>query len=57
VADATLAKIFLTHFRSMWVKILQKICGKSAKNGQFREKVMKNMHYGPISQKSHTDFF
>jgi hypothetical protein len=33
------------------------MCEKSAKNGQFLSKVTKNKHYGPISQKSHNNFF
>jgi hypothetical protein len=30
---------------------------KSAKNSQFLSKVMKNMHYGPISQKKLISIF
>ncbi len=38
----------LSHCES---KLCIKCVKKSAKNGQFLSKVMKNMHYGPISQK------
>jgi hypothetical protein len=33
------------------------MCEKSAKSGQFLSRVMKNMHYGPISQKKAVTIF
>ncbi len=47
----------MTHIKSLWVKTLHKMCEKSSKNGQFLSKVMKNKHYGPISQKKAITMF
>ncbi len=57
VANAIGPKLFNVLFKSLWFKILKKVCLKSVKNGQFLVKVLKNCTMGRNIKITFTEFF
>jgi hypothetical protein len=56
VKNATGLKLLSTLFLATMGQNSADCMTKSAKNSQFVVKIIRNSHYGPISQKSHRIF-